>query len=177
MQWPCERKTRMPDDEIRHMEKHPPCCVGQDIAPASAELTELIQADYGSNTTVFALRCSCGEDCSTVSLVQDGFGPVSLKCARCATQRTVFDPLKHGYDGAVGNNQGMEFGTPLVRPCPKCGASTFQVAAGFQYSGETDILEHEELDIKPEDLFSWFVLGGKCSSCGQCTILADIECA
>ncbi len=167
----------MSDAEMNYMKKHAPSCLGQPVASAPADLKKLIQANYSSNTAVFAPRCSCGENRMIVFLPEGGFGPVSLKCAGCASQRIVFDPLKHGYDGAVGNNEGMEGGLPSqTQACPKCGGSAFCVAAGFQYSGETDILEEEDLDSKPEDLFGWFVLAGKCLACGQQTILADLEC-
>jgi ribosomal protein S27E len=165
--------------EMKYMRKHAPSCLGQHSASAPPDLTELIQSEYGPNTTVFAPRCPCGEERMTVFLPEGGFGRVSLKCAGCATPRIVFDPLKHGYNGALGNNQGMEAGLPSVaQVCPKCGATTLRVAAGFQYSGETDILEEEEdLDVKPEDLFGWFIVAGSCSACGHRRVLFDIECA
>ncbi|HXI68859.1 MAG TPA: hypothetical protein VNN22_00730 [Verrucomicrobiae bacterium] len=159
------------------MKKHPPSCIGPDVGPATSELRNLIQGEYGTNTTVFALRCSCGEDRFGVSLPEDGFGLVFIKCAQCGLQRTIFDPSKHGYDGALGNNKGLELGPSSPSCCPKCQLGVLRLATGFQYSGETSILEEEKLDIKPQDLFGWFVLGGQCTSCGGSNILADLECA
>lgn len=167
----------MPKDEIEYMANHPPSCLGLDVAPALAELLSLIQGEYGANTTVFGLRCSCGEDRFDVSLPDEGFGLVSTMCTCCGLQRTVFDPLKHGYDGEVGNNHGMELRPSSPSRCPRCKLGPLHLAAGFQYCGETDILEEEKLDIKPEDLFGWFALGGRCASCGESNILADQECA
>jgi len=167
----------MAESEAEYMQKHPPSCVGADAAPAPVELRDLIQGKYGSNTSVFGLLCSCGENQFAVSVPDDGLGPVVVKCARCALQRTVFDPQKHGYDGVLGHNEETEVSPPSPRSCPKCRTSTFGLATGFQYSGETDILEEDDLAIKPEDLFGWFVLAGRCTSCGESSVLADVECA
>jgi hypothetical protein len=172
-----ERISLMPEVEIDYMEKHPPSCVGANVASAPTELRNLIRRDYGAHTTVFALRCLCGGDHFGVSFPDDGFGTVSIKCVSCGSQRIVFDPLKHGYDGALGLNQGVGMGPSAAGACPKCKLGTFQLATGFQYSGETDILEQKKLDIKPEDLFDSFVLGGRCTSCGESSILIDLECA
>src|SRR5436190_20942170 len=162
-------------EELMYMEKHPPSCVGPDVSSSPADLRTLIQSQYGANTTVFGLRCPCGEDRFDVSLSDDGFGLVSTTCAQCGLQRTVFDPLKHGYDGAVGNNKGAKLGPSSPSHCPKCKLGPPRLAAGFQYSGETDILKQEKLDIQPEDLFGWFVFSGRCASCGEISILTDLE--
>lgn len=167
----------MPEDELKYMQQHAPSCIIPDIGAAPSELRDLIQNEYGSNTTVFGLRCPCGEDRFEVSLPSEAFGLVNTKCTGCGRQRNVFNPLEHGYDGAVGNNKGVTSGASSVRRCPKCHDGRLWLAAGFQYSGETDILQDGELDIKPEDLFGWFVLGGKCSACGATSILTDAECA
>jgi hypothetical protein len=167
----------MAEDELSYMEEHPPSCVAPNVGAASAQLRNLVQGDYGSNTTVFGLRCSCGGDLFEVSLPDQAFGLVFIRCAGCCLQRNVFNPLEHGYDGALGNNKGVELRSSSTRRCPKCDGGPLLLAAGFQYSGETDILVEQDLDIKPEDLFGWFVLSGKCTSCGAVIILADVECA
>ena len=159
------------------MWKHPPSCVCAFAVPPPEELRRLIQGDYGDSTTVFGLRCPCGADRFEVALPADGYGTVSTKCVQCGSKTTIFDAAKHGYDGAVGNNRGAEFGPHLPFQCPKCKSSPFRLAAGFQYAGETDILEEYDLDIEPEDLFGWFVLCGLCTSCRGPNLLTEYECA
>ena len=165
----------MPDDEMKYMEEHPPRCLRGHSMVASDELRNFIQKDYGRHTTVFSLRCSCGQS-DFESSVPDGFGPVTVVCKNCNSDWVLFDPAIHGYDGELGHNSGMETAGSKRCSC-ECGCGVFSLTCGFQYSGETEILEEEEIDIAPEDLYGWFVLVGKCASCKQAKLLLDWECA
>jgi hypothetical protein len=40
-----------------------------------------------------------------------------------------------------------------------------------------DVLEDDDCDCKPEDLFGWYVIVLKCKECGTVNQIADFECA
>lgn len=165
----------MTDDEIKYMEQHPPRCIKEHSVASSEELRHFIQKNYGDHTTVFSVRCNCGQSNFQVVLTDD-FGPVTVICKNCNSHWELFDPSIHGFDGELGNNKGIE--RPGNKSCfCECGSGVFALTCGFQYSGETDILEEEEIVIAPEDLYGWFVLVGKCASCREIKVLLDWECA
>src|SRR5688500_12823536 len=57
---------------------------------------------------IFEVQCPCGSR----RFIAVGYGledglvepPITLECAGCGSERLLFDPARHGYDGAVGNN-------------------------------------------------------------------------
>ncbi len=158
------------------MDHSPPKCILSNCKQALPDLRSFIEKDFGNHTSVFGIKCKCGQENLTVSIAEE-FGPVLVRCPVCKAKAFIFNPLHHGYEGARGLNEGVEIDEPNVYNCSKCKNSTFNLASGFQYSGESDILEEEDLDINPEDLFGWFVVSGKCEKCEQVSLITDIECA
>ena len=164
------------DEELEYMKKHPPRCIRGHTSKVSQDIEEFSQKNYGKNITVFAIKCKCGSPSGKL-LVPDEFGPISFKCHECANNMVVFDPAQHGYDGELGHNNEIKKSDSHKYKCVCCGENTFVNACGFQYSGETDVLEDEELDIQPEDLYGWFFLMAKCKKCGNIECAYEWECA
>lgn len=53
-----------------------------------------------------------------------------------------------------------------------------QPIVSLEYSLEDEeVAEWEELAARPEDFFTWFVLSGKCVTCGHLAEVTDYECA
>ena len=61
--------------------------------------------------------------------------------------------------------------------CTKCGSEKFIISTGFQNSGETDVLEDEEINVNPEDLFGYHIICMKCIECKKASIAYENECA
>ena len=163
--------------EIAYMEKHSPRCLGSLVTLAPPDLRRYIQELLGANTTAFSPICECGNDVAGIAVPSD-FGPTEISCAKCGKTRVVFDPRQHGYDGECGNNADVEISESDAHACSRCGNRTFQIALGFQYSGETDILEETDPPkVNPEDLFGWFMAAVRCQKCGNIEKAAEEECA
>jgi hypothetical protein len=176
----------MPEEDIAYMRQHPPRCIQGRWITSPPEVRSAIEETYGQNTTAFAIRCDCGGETFNIA-VPDEPTPVFLKCAGCALEFSVFDPTQHGYEGELGNlSYGYEDETGTIlyeegsshpHRCDKCQKEWFKVACGFQYSGETDVLRDESLEIQPEDLFGGFILAVRCESCGGIALAYEWECA
>jgi len=165
------------EDEIAYMRDHPPRCLSGHARPASGDLCAAVQAQLGDDGTVFSPVCECSNEALVVQS-SERLGPFNVRCPKCSATRTIFDPTQHGYDGELGHNTGSEMTTPQERPCSKCGNSTFQVAVGFQFCGETDVLEEEDApDVNPEDLFGWVIVMARCEECGVIQEIGQVECA
>lgn len=166
----------MGDDGMLYMAAHPPRCVRAYVGEVPVELCDFVRREYGPNSTVFGVRCACKHAAIEVS----GPEPLAVSCAHCGTAWVLFDPTLHGYDGELGHNKPGAQDASNKFSCPKCKGRRFELAAGFQYSGETDILE--DLDfapkgVRPEDLFGWFILAGRCTGCGSVELVYECECA
>lgn len=165
------------DNEIQYMATHPPRCLGSRVTEASEQLAAKLRDSLGDNSTSFALVC----DCSNTELrikVPECFGVISISCPKCNMERPIFHPLQHGYDGELQHNEGMELEPSSAFKCPDCQSDVLQVAIGFQYSGETDVLEEEDPpDVKPENLFGWLAVVCQCQSCKAIHPITDVECA
>lgn len=165
------------EDEIAYMKDHPPCCLGGHIKPVPDSLRNYLLEQLGENSTVFCPVCSCGNEFVTISSAE-GFSPATIDCPRCGQSRLVFDPTRHGYDGALGHYADPKMAAQTIIPCSHCGNETQQIAMCFQYSGETDVLEDADPpDVKPEDLFGWIMIAGQCESCGTIQEVSQTECA
>ena len=165
------------EDEITYMKDHPPRCLGGHCIPSPNDLHEAVNAELGDHSTVFTPVCKCS--CEIVEVMSsEDYSPIIIKCTKCGSARPVFDPIKHGYDGELGHNEGFDPTTPKDCSCLECGNHSFRLALGFQYSGETDILEEEDSpDVKPEDLFGWLLALAKCEECGKIREITESECA
>jgi hypothetical protein len=138
----------------------------------------------------FALGCPCGSDAFKVEsffsrssfLPEDrAYGPIHTTCETCRREATIFDPELHGYDVEIDHfpPHPPYLGTWQVYSCPSCGAHAFALTARFQYptrAGEP----HRRADgsfASREDLFSYFTLVGRCSSCEAIGTISSVECA
>jgi ribosomal protein S27E len=163
--------------EIEYMKEHPPRCLGTHRRPASSELRDFIQKELGRDSTVFTPLCACSNEYLGFRLPEH-YGPTAIACPKCSETRVVFDFTKHGYDGELGHNDGLEADPVRTLACTECGHETFEMGFGFQYAGETDILEEDEdIQIKPEDLFGWLMIAAKCAECGHLQTVTNYECA
>jgi hypothetical protein len=163
--------------EIAYMKKHPPRCLGRFSKPAAWSLRSHIRSYLGANTTAFTPLCECGNGRLGVAVAKE-FGPVTISRPRCGKTRTVFDPRQHGYDAEDGSLAHLPIAEPEAIACGECGGGLFQIALGFQYAGETDVLQEETPPrIGPEDLFGWFTVAVRCVKCGTTDTVRDEECA
>ncbi len=165
------------EDEIKYMKGHPPRCLENKTSVPDIDLTSYLQGQLGEESSYFSPKCACGNTVfKTVKPVESGV--TNITCSRCGEARILFDPSKHGYDGELGHNDDLEFGSSEDFLCSSCGNAKGEVAIGFQYSGETDILEEEDApDIQPEDLFSWVLIITKCNKCDLIQEVTQSECA
>lgn len=163
-------------NELAYMRKHPPRCIKKHAGKPSSQLLAFLRENLGDESTAFAVKCRCGSEQFRIS-VAEGFGPVSVECSECAKQFVVFDPSLHGYDGELGHNSEIAPAKRREVRCLKCKEDAFHACCGFQYAGETDVLEDKSIKVKPEDLFGYFLLAGHCSKCGAITNAFDWECA
>ena len=164
-------------DELEYMEAHPPRCLGGNCLPANDELRHEIRKYFGESSTAFSPKCICG---ATVFTVEWSDYPelLDVVCIKCDSARHLFDAKEHGYDGELGHNEGAEASDTSPFICNACKQSAFQVALGFQYAGETDILEEEAAPkVNPEDLFGCLVVVSKCTACGAVQQVGEAECA
>jgi hypothetical protein len=105
-------------------------------------------------------------------------GETRITCQSCGSERTVFDPAIHGYEGELGIGMDTPPAPAEDVVCDGCGGRTFRVALAFQYSGETDVLDEDDPpDVRPEDLFGWVVIAAECAECGKIQQVAETECA
>jgi Zn finger protein HypA/HybF involved in hydrogenase expression len=158
------------------MSQVPPRCIENNATQSSESLISLIRKDYGENIEAYAIQCKCGET-ELIPVAPIGMGLVSFNCPSCGDNQLLFDPKRDGYDGELGNNDNMDMEEPVLFICPQCGGEEFSLACAFQYSGEDDVLEDEEIEKKPQDLFGWFIFAGECVVCGKTTTICDCECA
>ena len=182
------------NDELAYMKEHPPRCLAGAFKPPSPDLEEFLRAQIGAHATIFSAVCTCGSPSVEVE-----FGPsgvTEITCADCAETRTVFNPQDYGYDGELGLHRGA-VGSPLKKhACPECESASCELALGFQYSGETDVLQSDDRGLfkrllerlarrllgltptlQPEDLFGWVMCAARCGSCGAIRMVVDHECA
>ena len=165
------------DDEMVYMRGHPPRCLGGEVGACSDGLRELLQGELGEHSSCFGVVCECGGTVFAVSRPIE-CGVTSIKCGGCGKARVLFDPTQYGYDGELGHNAGIELGEVEGYACSKCGKGTCEVAIGFQYSGETDVLKDDDApDVRPEDLFGWVMVAARCDGCGGIEEVTQMECA
>jgi hypothetical protein len=137
--------------------------------------------------TAFALRCSCGQ----ADLVILGhpwrepgrhgglviLSPLQLSCPACSRTSPLFDTDLHGYDAELGMGGGMLRGEGQPSPyvCPACEGRSFQAVARFEYPDDLFDEEFEDYRGREQDLFTWFSLHARCTSCGEWSTVAEFE--
>jgi predicted RNA-binding Zn-ribbon protein involved in translation (DUF1610 family) len=158
------------------MSQVPPRCIEHIATQPAESIISLIRKDYGEDIDAFAIRCKCGET-ELIPVAPTGMGLVSFNCPACGNNHIIFDPKRDGYDGEFGHNDNMEMEVPVLFKCPQCSGEEFRLSCAFQYSGEDDVLEDDEIEKKPQDLFGWFIFAGECVVCGKTTTIYYCECA
>jgi hypothetical protein len=164
------------DEQRRHYAATPP----GSLAPLSCTPVDLADFPFDGHgepvNVCFQVGCPCGSDLfSVTAFLREGevTPPITLVCARCATEQTVFDDSKHGWDGALGTF------APVEEPDPGCpaalGAAQQQVIVRFEFA--SDVLGNDQWQGREHDLFTWITLVGKDPRHGWLTTLFDYECA
>jgi hypothetical protein len=143
----------------------------------------------------FSIACECGGSTFAVRSFfnphfyleyETAYGPVTLRCTTCLQERESFDPSKHGYDVEIDHwPPDDDFGgIDKEFACPHCSGADFALTVVLEYP--PDVLQAEAAEEgrsaassgpKPEDLFGYFTLVGRCSGCGVLTTISDVECA
>jgi hypothetical protein len=166
-----------PDDEMQYMINHAPTCIVNIKTDAINEARNSIQSDFGDNTTVFGIKCNCGNDKVRI-IISESNGHVHISCPKCSNTTEIFNPSVHGYEGALGlREKDANEDEAESYICQNCNSTEFVIATGYQYAGETDVLEDDDLDVKPEDLFGTYIVCVKCVKCGEIEIIYNFECA
>lgn len=100
--------------------------------------------------------------------------PHRLVCAECGASAEIFDPRRHGYDGAVVQIYFGDVGEGEDELIP----GRFKVSVDLAYNAEWAELVRlsEDTILSPLDLFDWFTLRGSAIDCGD-PIELDYECA
>jgi hypothetical protein len=152
---------------------HPPSTIGTlRVTPATVD--HIFDGHGEPVSLVYAVACPCGTDAFTVLVHEGSEAPAILECAACGDQYEIFDPTEHGYDGALGNNAGIELPEPeTIDAAPSSFEAPYQVLVRFEFA--SDQLGGEDLGVPAEDLFTWITIVGK--SGDKLETLFDAECA
>lgn len=100
--------------------------------------------------------------------------PHDLRCAACGKTDVVFDPRRHGYDGALGHPPSYECGDVEGEPSP--GVYRVTVSLGFNIDWDELSEIAREYDVPPYDLFDVISLRGD-PVVGEELLSFDYECA
>lgn len=172
------------DDYIKYMWETPPRCIKEHAIQPHKKLRKILLKNYGNYCTVFGLACTCGNTLFQIKgeNIQDYEGiidPISLICRKCSKSFIIFDSSIHGYDGELGENEeNEERVTKNIFKCKKCDNDIFEIASMFQYSGdEKELVDEENIDKNPEDLFGCFACHSLCNNCGRKYEVTSIECS
>jgi len=180
-----ENVSKSLDDSIEYMWANPPMCIKNLHAVANPELKKTLLTEYGYHSTVFGIKCGCGKKLFSIEgqVINKAYhgvaGSINVVCSSCRQKTLLFDPMKHGYEGAVGEARYTDYSSFPVKKltCPKCGKSEFEVAVLFQYSGdEAENIKEANIKVRPEDLFGWISAQCKCGGCGTKFEMTSIEC-
>lgn len=174
----------------------PPGCLGA-FRVSPAEAPELLLDTYTEwPNRFFAVACRCRREVFALSgrIVHHALlgqevvsGPVTATCGACRRAALLFDPSRHGYDVEMKHfpPEAAPPGEAVGRfGCPGCGGSTFTLVARFEYPAAlVEALESGRAAGYPshvgreQELFTWFTLAGRCTSCRKVTTVASCECA
>jgi hypothetical protein len=151
-------------------------------------LTQLPAGDFSGHgepvNAAFALACACGNETFSV-LAHDGEGeevqdPVHLHCAACGADAPVFDVRQHGYEGAMGHNDGLPAPNgPLVEVVANAiGEGPYRITAYFEYAA--DVMgspAFNEWAGEESELFASISLVAQPAAGGPSDVLFDRACA
>jgi hypothetical protein len=169
-----------------------PRCV-KEFFTERAELEEVAFDGHGTVVnTVFKLGCKCGGEKMFVNgyhwknpdfdNVEVFISPIELECELCGKAAELIDTDVHGYDAELGHGSctGRGKGGRNRFSCPKCRPSSMEVYVRFEYPD--DLLDDEfdsfeDFRGREQDLFTWFTLLGRCTTCGELIGISDLECA
>ncbi|MCB9849630.1 MAG: hypothetical protein H6817_02880 [Phycisphaerales bacterium] len=173
-------------DIDEYLRTHVPRC----IAGFAAEHVAYPPVDTHDGSTVFRVRCTCGQD----RLFIEGFdwrnpdygnesvfvGPISLRCSACGAVKVAINTDIHGYDSELGHGSCTVSGEGEQKQfaCPTCGPGPLAVLARFDYP--TDIFvepDFVEYAGRFQDLFDWYWLYAECGWCNQVLDVTNFECA
>lgn len=169
----------------------PPRCLAElrvlPVEDPGVELDTLVEA---WPERFLAVACRCGDTRFTVNAHVDReeflgidriSGAATLICGSCGRGAIAFDPALHGYDVEIDYfpTPGPTAGVRKRFGCPACARTSFTLVVRFQYPAR--VLEERwpagGPQPKPEDLFSYFSLLGRCAGCREWTTLQSTECS
>jgi hypothetical protein len=176
-----------PTDQTRYYQEHPPRCLEAFATQAAPPPDGTLDGHGEELNTAFSVRCSCGEAALTIlghSWREPGrhgqlilLSPLRLSCPTCERTALLFDTDLHGYDAELGVSGGTlrGEGEPSPHVCPACDGASFEVVARFEYPDDLFDEEFDESRGHEQDLFTWFSLHGRCTSCGKWSTVAEFE--
>lgn len=114
---------------------------------------------------------------NAIDPIGDAIVGLSLKCAQCGTQKSVFDARTDGYEGALGYNKDLAGATREEPLADASGAAleTVRVRATLSFNGDGYLAIAEEDGIPAIDLFDWFEMFALLND--EWTAVWEYECA
>lgn len=172
------------DPYIQYMQDHPPRCIVSCAAVPTDEMAAFAGDDYGTYASIFQIRNEAGQREWLVWGASDAGdaakrSPVLVGSAQRDHAVFVFDETCDGYNGEFGLSDDSKE-VPVYQTavnCPECGADRFNLTAVFQYSGDNEELNEDDLIARRQDFFAWFALLGCCTKCPWKGVIANVECA
>ena len=171
------------DDYIKDMWQNPPSCIQAFSKINDKKLVETILTEYGNYTTAFSLKHKCDGPLFQIYGKSNNnempllIGKIQIQCNKCKQNDVIFNSAIHGYDGILGQGEDYSNEEDILYKCSYCTNQLFHLAVGFQYSGdEEEMIIEENLIMKPQDLFGWFIIHGRCTTCKKINKIASIEC-
>ena len=165
------------------MWKNPPTTISSIASVSDKKIKKKVISNFGRFTTVFDIKCTCKHEYFKIigkeldSDYKGLSGTIKVECDNCKKTFLIFDPLKHGYNGEIGEGIDHSDYKDKILSCVYCNFEYFKPSFGFQYSGdEIELIRENHLDIKPQNLFGWFLGFGVCNSCGQINEIISYEC-
>jgi len=181
----CQREGPPTPSRIVQLSRRTPARCLKDFRVTQASVLEH-EAWETIETAVFSLGCECGNvnlkilGHYAINEAAPGetifIAPLSLHCDSCSKVTPLFDPRQDGYDGEIDSSAGMTGeGKPIEFPCPRCNSQVFEPVVQLSYSLDDE--DWDELEGRPQDFFTWFMLEAKCGSCGSSCEVTGYECA
>ena len=171
-----------------YIDSHPPRCL-DNIDAEAVDLSGIVFDGHGEELNgIFRVWCGCGELTHYVlghywvnpdyKNLEVFLSPLALRCISCGKINELIDTDIHGYDAELGHGSGTVRGEGErdEYKCKNCGVQPFEIIARFEYSEELFGKDFEDFRGREQDLFSWFTLLGRCTSCKEVWHIADFEC-
>lgn len=120
------------------------------------------------------IQCSCGQGNFEVWQSNDR-QIVKLVCKNCGKEILLFDAGKHGWNGFVCKDDGLDRQEPFAKySCDECGNDTFKVTTAISSQGEQDFIDEcvsNDDSFTADDWvdgFEWINITLTCCNCKQC---------